>query len=104
MIDKLLNKKNSIIVLSPTTKSCFPCEKSKEMIEHMSDRIKQYNGIDIFFMHFDINEIPDLIEKYSIKSVPSTIFIYTKTKKAIVKYGLLSYKEYEDNIKDTLKI
>lgn len=97
------NNKNEFFIKSEklkiiyfTAEWCGPCKQLKPIMEEISS---ENNQIEIG--RIDVDQLPDLTEKFAIMSVPTLIFI--KNGKQILKnIGMIHKQKLENKINELL--
>lgn len=77
---------------------CGPCKAYEPTIKNA---IEKYNveGSDVSVLSLDVDENVELASKFSIRAVPTTVFILNDVVKA-KKTGVLNSKQLDDIIND----
>lgn len=79
----------AVVFTAPWCSFCESMEKVCEGVEKLCPQVR--------FFKVDIDENPEISEKYEVRSVPSTIFFKGKDMKGR-KTGLMSKKELYDSV------
>ena len=82
-------------ILKMSASWCGPCKVYKRTFESVANDEK-YKGID--FVEVDIEENEDLTEQYSIKSVPTTVFLDENENVLCMLNGNISKSVLEEKI------
>ncbi len=93
--EKKLEKEKKPIFIDFYAKWCSPCKMIAPIIDSLST---DYSG-KMCFMKVDIEECPELAEKYKVKSVP-TLIIVRKEKTVSSKSGYRDKSELERWIRE----
>jgi len=70
--EKLLNT-DKLLLIDFVASWCGPCQMMEPVMEELKKNFKDEKGVEI--VKLDINENPELSEKYSVMSVPTFVFI-----------------------------
>ncbi|XXS36635.1 MAG: thioredoxin domain-containing protein [Candidatus Nasuia deltocephalinicola] len=91
IFEKIITNKNLIIILIFWSEFCTPCKITKSNLEEIKNIFKK--KIKILKLEISCNEY--MFEKFTIKSVPTTIMI--KNRNIIIKKGGVLEKNYIKN-------
>lgn len=81
--DNVVNS-GGLVLVDFTAAWCGPCKRQAPILEQFESQNPQVNVVTV-----DIDEAKDLVDKYSIKSVP-TLILFKDGSKVDVKNGLTS--------------
>jgi thioredoxin 1 len=82
---------------------CAPCSAIAPTIAALKKKYDELEGSNISIMDIDIDENPELAEKYKIKNIPTIVFVkdgelFQK------KVGVLNESQIEEIIKEINKV
>lgn len=100
-LDNIYSKKEGVLLILFHSPSCAPCKKSMNMFEDMKT-VDSINNTPISFLETLTDNNPKCVEFFNVRSLPFVVVINTKSKTIISKGGLLSYREYENLINESL--
>jgi thioredoxin 1 len=81
---------NSILIIKCSTSWCMPCKVIQPKYQKLAE---QYKNEDIIFMTVDIEEVPDIAEKFNISSMPTFLIIQNDAiKRTVIGADILSIK------------
>lgn len=94
--EKMLSE-NTLVMVDFFATWCGPCQMFSPIVEQVEDK---YDG-DLTVVKVDIDENPDIAEKYTIQSVPTTILF--KSGEVVERVsGMLSLSQCSDLIDKNL--
>ena len=94
--EKILSE-NTLVMVDFFATWCGPCQMFSPIVEQVEDK---YDG-DLTVVKVDIDENPDIAEKYTIQSVPTTILF--KNGEVVERVsGMLSLSQCSDLIEKHL--
>jgi thioredoxin 1 len=77
---------------------CGPCKFISPTIKSLKEKYDAIEGSSVNIIDIDIDENPELAEKYKVKNIPTIVFV--KNNEVIQKkVGVLNEKEIEEIIK-----
>lgn len=77
---------------------CGPCKMYEPILENLKEKYDAKTPADVSIMSIDIDENPDMASKYSIRNIPTTLFI-KEGNVVLKKVGVIQAPEFEDIIK-----
>jgi thioredoxin 1 len=90
------NAGNTILVVKFEADFCAPCKAVKPKYQKLAD---EYKNEQIIFMTIDIEEQPDIAEKFNINSMPTFLVIQNDSiKRTVVGADILSIKTGIDTL------
>ena len=97
-------KKRPLIVVAYAS-WCKPCQIYEPIVERLSG---EYEGkVDFYKVNVDNPDAEDFIDRYDVRSVPLTVFMWDPLGDATLEHtkerGLLSYDELKHYIEATIK-
>ena len=81
---------------------CAPCKAMAPIIKSLKEKYDAIEGTDINIIEIDIDENPELGEKYKVKSIPTIVFV-KDGEMVQKKVGLLNEAQIEEIIKEINK-
>lgn len=76
---------------------CQPCKMVSPILEELSNKYKE----DINFFKVDIEEEDDLVSMYSIRSIPTFVFIFSNGEVEII-IGAPTKEKLEEKLKELI--
>lgn len=90
------NAGDSILIIKFSTSWCMPCKVIQPKYQKLAD---EYKNEQIVFMTIDIEEQPDIAEKFNITSMPTFLLIQNDSiKRMVVGADILSIKTGIDTL------
>ena len=77
---------------------CGPCKMYEPILENLKEKYDAKTPADVSIMSIDIDENPDMASKYSIRNIPTTLFM-KEGNVVLKKVGVIQPAEFEDIIK-----
>ena len=77
---------------------CGPCKMYEPILENLKEKYDAKTPADVSIMSIDIDENPDMASKYSIRNIPTTLFM-KEGNVVLKKVGVIQAPEFEDIIK-----
>ena len=77
---------------------CGPCKMYEPILENLKEKYDEKTPANVSIMSIDIDENPDMASKYSIRNIPTTLFI-KEGNVVFKKVGVIQAPEFEDIIK-----
>jgi thioredoxin 1 len=77
---------------------CGPCKMYEPILENLKEKYDAKTPANVSIMSIDIDENPDMASKYSIRNIPTTLFI-KEGNVVLKKVGVIQAPEFEDIIK-----
>ena len=77
---------------------CGPCKVIAPTIKSLKEKYDAIEGSDVSIVNIDIDENPELAEKYKVRNIPTLVFV--KGDEVLVKkVGVVTESEIEEIIK-----
>lgn len=82
---------------------CAPCKAMAPTIKSLKEKYDTIEGSNVNIIEIDVDENPELGEKYKVKNIPTVVFV-KDGEMVQKKVGVLSEAQIEEIIKELSKI
>jgi thioredoxin 1 len=82
---------------------CAPCKAMSPTIKSLKEKYDAIEGSNVNIIEIDVDENPELGEKYKVKNIPTLVFV-KDGEMVQKKVGVLNESQIEEIIKELSKI